>query len=172
MSDKPKDNVKVPQLVEGNYRLWAMKMQVALVQKDLWKQVKVEVEVKEGAKMAKAWAEIVLWVRLEQLELLEDEKDPHKCWSMLHDTHRAKGFTMELTKWWAFYHMQMQKSESGQGWIARMKGLVRALKEVDVEVEDAQKVLILVMRLTDKYEQVVAQVDNINTTERTFDGSV
>ncbi|KZT06548.1 uncharacterized protein LAESUDRAFT_759371 [Laetiporus sulphureus 93-53] len=119
--------------------------------------------------MAKAQAEIVLWVEEDQLKLLEEEKDPRECWLKLHDIHRAKGFTMELAKWWAFYYAWMQESESGQRWITRVKGLVRALKEVDVEVKEIQKLLVLVMGLTDKYGWVVSQVDNMDIKEWTFD---
>ncbi|KZT06546.1 uncharacterized protein LAESUDRAFT_759368 [Laetiporus sulphureus 93-53] len=141
MAEESWDTAKVPQLVEGNYRLWAMKM-----------QVDVEVEVKEGvtleealskvlqkwikAKMAKAQAEIVLWVEEDQLKLLEEEKDTHECWFKLRDTYRAKGFITELAKWWAF----LLCADAGE-----------ALKEVNVEVDETQKVLVLIMGLMDKY---------------------
>ncbi|KZT12221.1 uncharacterized protein LAESUDRAFT_640898 [Laetiporus sulphureus 93-53] len=115
MAEESWDTAKASHLVEDNYRLWVIKMQVVLVQKDLWEQVDIE------------------------------------CWFKLRNTHRAKGFITELAKWWTFYYVQMQESESCQGWIARVKALVRALKEVNVEVDEIQKVLVLVMGLMDKY---------------------
>ncbi|KZT04260.1 uncharacterized protein LAESUDRAFT_761124 [Laetiporus sulphureus 93-53] len=121
-------------------------MQVVLVQKNMWEQVNIEVEVNEGVtpeealskmlqkqikdKMAKVWVEIILQVEEDQLELLEEEKNHHECWFKLRNTHRAKGFITEL---------------------ANVKGMVRVLKEVNVEVNETQKVLVLVMGLMDKY---------------------
>lgn len=178
-------DTKFPLLVEGKYRVWAMKMEAELVRKGLWGVVEVEVEPKEGedgaealakelkkrkkADMAKARAEIVLRVGDDQLELLEDETDPRKCWRVLQDAHRSRGFATELAKWRQFYRAEMEGSETAQAWISRVKGYARALRDVDVEVSDQQKVLVLIMGLGEDFERVVTVVDEMPTRERTFD---
>jgi len=173
-----------PQLTDGNYAEWEIRMEADLVDKGLWDYVFGEVMKPEGdsasakkaivdyeTKRRQARARMIKRVTAGQLPHMRDP-DPKKVWAELKRVHRAGGFGSKLAMRRRFINANMKPDESMASWIGRVKGMGFELEAVEVTITEEDLILVLTNGLPVSYEPFVIALDAANPADITLSNVV
>jgi hypothetical protein len=147
MPDDSEDHqIRFPSLNDSNYVEWSLRMEAKLVEKGLWEQVFIEIDVngksadeisaekakavvkRTTRKMAEARARMIAWVEVSQLVHMH-VRDPMTIWADLAMTHRARGLATCLAKQRKFLMAIKSIEESITAWTSRVKSIAFDLED-------------------------------------------
>jgi hypothetical protein len=173
-------------LSDANYTEWAMQMEAELIEKGLWEQVFVELDVngktvqeiesewvkavakRNAKKMGEARARMITRVETSQLVHMR-EQDPMVIWAKLAVTHQVRGLATRLAKCCKFLTVAKGNEESITSWASRVKGMAFDLEDIGGMVTDEDIMIVLTMGLNKEYDHFVASIDATPTQELTVD---
>jgi hypothetical protein len=187
MTDDDRDSrARFPLLSDANYTEWAMRMEAELIEKGLWEQVFVELDVngktvqeieserakavakRNVKKMGEARARMIMRVETSQLVHMR-EWDPMVIWAKLAVTHQARGLATRLAKCRKFLTAAKGNEESITSWASHVKGMAFDLEDIRGMVTDKDIIIVLTMGLNKEYDHFVASIDVTPTQELTVD---
>jgi hypothetical protein len=183
MTDDDRDSrARFPLLSDANYTEWAMRMEAELIEKGLWEQVFVELDVngktvqeieserakavakRNAKKMGEVRARMITRVEMSQLVHMR-ERDPMVIWAKLTVTHQARGLVMRLAKRRKFLTAAKGNEVSITSWASRVKGMAFNLEDIGGTVTDEDIIIVLTMGLNKEYDHFVASIDAMLTQE-------
>jgi hypothetical protein len=172
------ETVRFPQLNHTNYAEWALRMEAILIRGGFWDLITGDEVLDDSGKAdevkvfkrreAQCKAEIVLRVEDSQLPHMAD-RNPKVVWDSLASVHRARGFGSRLQLRRNFITASMKESQSMEGWIGEVRGLMNRLKAIDAGVTDEDMIVVLTAGLPMSYTPIVISFDALDSSKLTLD---
>lgn len=171
MAEHPEKLNLFEKLNNWNYRSWALKMKMLLINKDLWdvmeddpeNEWEAEEETPERKerqkKLLKVLANIVLMVDQDQLVHVDKAKDGKEAWDNLKNYHQNHTVRHRIHLMKKLFKMELKSSGSMQTHLQEMFEIINELNEMDVKFDEMTCVSAIFASVEREYGNVVTALE-------------
>ena len=163
---------KFDKLDGTNYATWSLRMQMTLMQQDLWavvsKDLAASLTPEEGTKDQKALALIGLGISDALLLHVRDVASARQAWQNLKETYEGKGLASVMFLRRKFFGSRMEAGSSVMKHVASMVEMSHQLK-VAGSVTDNDIVMTILGSLPTQYDTVVTMLETLPAATLTVD---
>ena len=159
----------IEKLDSTNYHAWKFKMQMVLVDKDLWDIIEGSgEEPEEESSERKSWkvrdrkalATICLSVKDSELVHVRTCKTSAEAWKKLAEVYETKGLARKLFLRRKFFTIQLQERDSMQQHINKVMTLAEQLEGIGAPVNDEDIAMTLLCSLPESYENLIIALES------------
>lgn len=157
--------LKVDKFTEGNdFHLWRLKMRALLVHQGLEEALGEPSSSKKPRKVSdddlpdildRAYSAIILSLDYGILKKVGGEKTATGLWKKLDDTYSKKSMAQRLATKKKLYTLQMEEKSSITYHIDVFNKIILNLKDINVELDDEDKAILLLCSLPSSYKHLV-----------------
>uniref|UniRef100_A0A0A1X768 Retrovirus-related Pol polyprotein from transposon TNT 1-94 n=1 Tax=Zeugodacus cucurbitae TaxID=28588 RepID=A0A0A1X768_ZEUCU len=158
-------NFLIEKLDSENYDVWSIQMRSILINTDQW--LMVNGDIKRCAENADKWdyddqkalANIILCVKPTEITNIKSCKTSAEAWKKLREVHMPCGPLQKVSLYKKLLGCSMSANQSMSCYLTSFVELVDKLAELNIELNEELKVIILLSSLPAEYENFVIAIE-------------